>query len=90
LNCFVFFKELFVILWEIDGMNDKIDDLFTCDTCNKSFAIDSGGFLGEESHLIDLLCDDNKKKTQAKFSCSPFTTLISLCYNCFTKEQNKK
>ena len=46
-------------------MNDKIDDLFTCDTCNKSFAIDSGGFLGEESHLIDLLCDDNKKKTQA-------------------------
>ena len=65
-------------------MNDKIDDLFTCDTCNKSFAIDSGGFLGEHHYLSKFLKNGYTNDDEVGFSCSPFTELKSLCHSCLT------
>ena len=72
-------------------MIDNKDNLhFECDTCTTKFTIDSGGFLGEPQHLSQLINDGFTKDKEVGFSCSPFTTLVSLCNVCLTTLKNKK
>ena len=84
MNYFGEFKELFVILYQnLHNMRvDITDALFSCDTCNKSFGIDSGGFLGEHNDLSKFLKNGNTNDNEVGFSCSPFTELKSLCNSC--------
>lgn len=69
------------------------DDLyFECDNCSTKFTIDSGGFLGEQRHLIKMINKDTSalaEEDNPLFNCSPFTSLISLCNICLTKAKKK-
>ena len=69
------------------------DDMyFDCDNCSTKFTIDSGGFLGEQRHLIKLINKESSALGEADnplFNCSPFTSLISLCNVCLTKAKKK-
>ena len=74
--------------------NKASDDMyFDCDNCSTKFTIDSGGFLGEQRHLIKLINKDTSalgEEDNPLFNCSPFTSLISLCNVCLTKAMKKK